>query len=103
MLGGYQQKAVRTGDTFVDETDSIRKRTGELLPALLEDDVHVAIALAGLRPSREGGARVEREELSGGRLVVHNYGAGGSGYQAGMAMAIDAVALAKEKLNRLKS
>lgn len=50
---------------------------------------------AGLRPSREGGARVEREEISiaGGekRVVVHNYGAGGTGYQAGYGMAVEAV------------
>jgi len=31
--------------------------------------------------SREGGARVEREEIEG-RTVVHNYGIAGAGYQA---------------------
>lgn len=31
--------------------------------------------------SRKGGARIERE-LIGDRLVIHNYGAGGTGYQA---------------------
>jgi hypothetical protein len=30
---------------------------------------------------REGGARVEAE-IIGGKLVIHNYGAGGTGFQA---------------------
>lgn len=49
----------------------------------------------GLRPSREGGARVERSEIvvdGKPRVVVHNYGAGGTGYQAGFGMALDSVA-----------
>lgn len=98
VLGGYQQKHISTGDTFGGETDSIRERTGRLLPALLDDDVHIMAQLAGLRPSREGGARVEREEVGSGRAVIHNYGAGGTGYQAGIAMSIDAVNLADSDL-----
>ncbi|KAF2100127.1 nucleotide-binding domain-containing protein [Rhizodiscina lignyota] len=97
VLGGYQQAHIRTGDTFVEESDSIRARTGKLLPALMDEDVHIMAAVAGLRPSHEGGARVEREEIAPGKVVVHNYGAGGTGYQAGIAMARDAVALVADR------
>lgn len=31
--------------------------------------------------SRKGGARLERERI-GQALIIHNYGAGGTGYQA---------------------
>lgn len=31
---------------------------------------------------REGGARIEAERIDG-KLVIHNYGAGGTGFQAG--------------------
>jgi hypothetical protein len=31
---------------------------------------------------REGGARIAPETING-RLVIHNYGAGGTGFQAG--------------------
>ena len=51
-------------------------------------------AFAGLRPSREGGARIERDEIPVNgerRVIVHNYGAGGTGFQAGYGMALDAV------------
>ncbi|KAM5341521.1 hypothetical protein ACJ41O_014552 [Fusarium nematophilum] len=34
----------------------------------------------GLRPARDGGARIERERI-GDMWVVHNYGHGGAGYQ----------------------
>lgn len=60
---------------------------------------------AGLRPSREGGARIERDELLVGgkkRAVVHNYGAGGTGFQAGYGMALDAVDAATDVLRGLK-
>ncbi len=35
--------------------------------------------VVGLRPYRPSGFRVEREELGGGRILVHNYGHGGGG------------------------
>lgn len=64
-------------------------------------------AFAGLRPSREGGARVEREEISIGggekRVVVHNYGAGGTGYQAGFGMALEAVKSVEDILQAIRN
>lgn len=57
--------------------------------------------VSGQRPSREGGARVERSEIvvdGRPRVVVHNYGAGGTGYQAGYGMALDAVASVEDLL-----
>lgn len=58
-------------------------------------------SFSGLRPSREGGARVERTEriVDGARRVlVHDYGAGGTGFQAGYGMAQDAVATVEDVL-----
>ena len=34
----------------------------------------------GLRPFRKSGVRLEKERLSDGRTVIHNYGHGGSGF-----------------------
>ena len=58
-----------------------------------------------MRPSREGGARVERDKntLSSDRCaLVHNYGAGGTGFQAGYGMAVDAVKFAEADLRKIK-
>lgn len=62
-------------------------------------------AFSGLRPSREGGARVEKEEVTVSgekRIVVHNYGAGGTGFQAGYGMASDAVDAVAEILREVR-
>ncbi|KAL3425239.1 d-amino acid oxidase [Phlyctema vagabunda] len=101
ILGGYMQKGNSSADVYRSETESILKRTADLLPVLNEPETDLLAVVAGLRPSREGGARVDSESLSGNRLLVHNYGAGGTGYQAGMGMAADAIELAKEPLSRL--
>ncbi|KAJ5245971.1 hypothetical protein N7468_000954 [Penicillium chermesinum] len=50
--------------------------------------------ICGAEAVEEGGTRVEREEVQIGgkrRVIVHNYGAGGAGFQAGYGMAVDAV------------
>jgi len=92
----------RSADVYAVETKSILKRTAELLPVLGNPETDLLAVVAGLRPSREGGARVEAESVDGGRLLVHNYGAGGTGYQAGMGMAINAVDLATDVLGSLQ-
>ena len=50
-------------------------------------------SLAGLRPFRDGGVRVEREQLAG-RTVIHDYGHGGSGFTLSWGCADDVLALA---------
>lgn len=103
VLGGYMEKEVRTGDVFVEQSESIKQRTRALAAGLLGDEIEILGAFAGLRPSRKEGARVEREELGSTQTVIHNYGAGGTGFQAGMGMALDAVALASPELDKLRS
>ncbi|KAF4807599.1 D-amino-acid oxidase [Colletotrichum siamense] len=56
--GGYMQKSV--SDTFAHETDSILSRTAALSSELKESEPDVLASFSGLRPSRDGGARVER-------------------------------------------
>ncbi|KAJ5506420.1 D-amino-acid oxidase [Penicillium expansum] len=107
ILGGYMQKGVSLPDTLGDETESILSRTKAMLPELESPDIEILAAFAGLRPSREGGARVASEvvqvddsERKG--LVIHNYGAGGTGFQAGYGMAVDAVGCALGELEKLQ-
>ncbi|KAJ5624101.1 D-amino-acid oxidase [Penicillium lagena] len=106
ILGGFMQKRVSTGDTFEEETQSILSRTKALLPDLDSPMTEPLAVFAGLRPSREGGARVAMEEivLSPGErkgVVVHNYGAGGTGFQAGYGMAVEAVQAAEKVLRSI--
>ncbi|EGW31942.1 D-aspartate oxidase [Spathaspora passalidarum NRRL Y-27907] len=108
ILGGFIQKDNWTGDTFKSETEDILNRTTTLLPKILlknpggdkVEDLEILRVAAGLRPSRHGGARIERESFDEGKVLIHNYGASGYGYQAGLGMAYKAVqlAVAKSKL-----
>jgi D-amino-acid oxidase len=67
--------------------------------------MEVLAQFAGLRPSREGGARVERTTIkldeSRSGVLVHNYGAGGTGFQAGLGMAHDAIGTVEDILAEL--
>ena len=44
------------------------------------DNPRILRERVGLRPFRKSGVRLEREKLSDGRTVIHNYGHGGSGF-----------------------
>lgn len=102
ILGGFMQKDDWTPDTFKDQTDDILARTTRLLPKILKNnnaganikDLEVLRVVAGLRPSRHGGVRIERNHVESGKILIHNYGASGYGYQAGLGMGHEAVRLA---------
>lgn len=93
VLGGFVQKNNWSGDTFDEESEDILKRATELLPKLNEKPLEIIRVAAGLRPYRDGGAKIEKEILPGNRILIHNYGAGGYGYQAGLGMADKATSL----------
>lgn len=79
-------------------------RTKELSVELSQDEPEVLAVFAGLRPSREGGARIERQKIDIGgkkKTIVHNYGAGGTGFQAGYGMAVDAVESIQDILDQI--
>ncbi|KAL3961072.1 hypothetical protein ACCO45_006189 [Purpureocillium lilacinum] len=105
VLGGYMQKGVNDGSTYSYETESIMDRTVKLSPELGKSEYEILASFAGMRPSREGGARVERDgiDVAGEkRILVHNYGAGGTGFQAGYGMAVDAVKTVEDVLRQLR-
>uniref|UniRef100_A0A8H7NI39 FAD dependent oxidoreductase domain-containing protein n=1 Tax=Bionectria ochroleuca TaxID=29856 RepID=A0A8H7NI39_BIOOC len=94
ILGGYMQKGNSDSSTYASEADSIIERTTALSPELSKHSFETVAAFSGLRPSREGGARIERTDIDVAghtRVIVHNYGAGGTGFQAGYGMATESV------------
>ncbi|ODQ64369.1 D-amino acid oxidase [Nadsonia fulvescens var. elongata DSM 6958] len=94
VLGGFLQKGNWSSDTYSYEREDIFERTAALMPELKTKIKEVLREAAGLRPSREGGVRIEREDLSDGRVIIHNYGASGTGYQSGFGMSMRAINLA---------
>ncbi|KAJ6039355.1 hypothetical protein N7444_008260 [Penicillium canescens] len=82
VLGGCRLDNDWSGE--VDETlaDDIMRRCCALAPELGKpEDLKVIYHAVGLRPSRIEGPRVDSETIDGS-LVIHNYGAGGTGYQS---------------------
>lgn len=53
--------------------------------------------IVGRRPAREGGMRIEVEELGGSKRIIHAYGAGGRGFELSRGVAEDTAALMLEK------
>lgn len=104
VLGGFMGHDEWSTSTYRDQTEDILRRTTQLHPRLLTKNAHgskvadleVLRVVAGLRPSREGGVRIQREDFEG-KVLVHNYGASGYGYQAGLGMAQAAVRLALKR------
>jgi D-amino-acid oxidase len=101
ILGGCYQKG--NWDRNVDPTLAIRimKRAVKLCPELTNgkgiEHLDIVRHGVGLRPVREGGTRIKKERI-GGVTVVHNYGAGGAGYQNSYGCALAAVKLIEEAM-----
>ncbi|KAL2818162.1 FAD dependent oxidoreductase [Aspergillus cavernicola] len=99
ILGGSYQKG--NWDAQPDPNLAIRimKRAVDMCPALTNgkgiEHLDVIRHAVGLRPVREDGNRIEKEKI-GGMWVVHNYGAGGAGYQCSYGCAQAAVDLIEE-------
>ena len=101
VLGGSYQKGNWESQPDPNLAVRIMKRAVKLCPALTDGKgiEHLSIIRhgVGLRPVREKGTRIEKERI-GKLLVVHNYGAGGAGYQSSYGCALAAVKLVEEAL-----
>ena len=88
VLGGTAQKG--NWDTTVSEADTTRIMDDVcvLYPAMRE--AKIERAWAGLRPGRTP-LRIESEVRGADRLIVHNYGHGGSGITLAMGCAEEVV------------
>ena len=90
FLGGTAQ----TGDWSLREDlptrDRILRSCRELHPALA--GARYVRSMVGLRPGRNR-VRLEPERQAGGRMVIHNYGHGGSGFTVAWGCAAEVVRL----------
>jgi D-amino-acid oxidase len=75
---------------------SIIARCQEMEPALA--DAEIVGAYKGLRPGRRE-VRLEKEIIGKGRLVIHNYGHGGSGYTMSWGCAREVMEILFSELN----
>lgn len=101
ILGGCYQKGRSDGEVDEGLAKRIMERAVRACPELTGgrgvEGLDVVRHGVGLRPVREGGTRVEKERV-GEVWVVHNYGAGGAGYQSSYGCAMEVVRLVEEVL-----
>jgi D-amino-acid oxidase len=101
VLGGSNQKGNWESQFDPNLATRIMKRCVDLCPQLTggKGIEHLDIIRhgVGLRPSREGGARIGKEKIDG-TWVVHNYGHGGAGYQSSYGCSQAAVKFVEEAL-----
>ncbi|KAF8241428.1 D-amino acid oxidase [Wilcoxina mikolae CBS 423.85] len=108
VIGGSYQKGNWESQPDPNLTQRILKRALDLVPELVKpgqgvEGLDIIRTYVGLRPLRIGGVRLEEEVINGVK-VVHNYGAGGFGFQASYGMAeyaaklVDKVISARAKL-----
>jgi D-amino-acid oxidase len=76
VIGGTTERHVYTETTDPSALSLLVRANRRILPDLEESSI--VRSVAGLRPFREKGVRVEREIVSE-RPIVHNYGHGGAG------------------------
>ncbi|KAL6885402.1 FAD dependent oxidoreductase [Trichoderma evansii] len=104
ILGGSRHPGSSDVNSYAEETTSILFRARQQCKELDQQPYEILDAFSGLRPSRQGGPRIDSEEIIVSdvkRLLVHNYGADGTGFQAGYGMAIDAVNKAQHILSEI--
>lgn len=105
IIGGCMQP--HRFDTTVDPamSERIKQRARRFVPEIVNPaymgnprEIEVIREVAGLRPAREGGIRCEVDAgsvVSPGVHLVHNYGAGGAGYQSSWGTAEKVVRLVR--------
>ena len=101
VIGGSYQKGNWESQPDPNLATRIMKRAVQACPELTGgkgiETLDVIRHAVGLRPVREGGTRIEKERM--GKLwIVHNYGAGGAGYQSSYGCAEAAVKLVRGAL-----
>jgi glycine/D-amino acid oxidase-like deaminating enzyme len=72
----------------------VATRTPARLRAPILTDDQIVRSVAGIRPYRRGGPRIERQSVAG-KTVVHNYGHGGAGFTLSWGSALAAADLVR--------
>ncbi len=80
ICGGTTEEGIWDEETTEDAVARILDNAPRLVPSLGSlDEKDILRTYAGLRPFRTSGPRIEKERVSG-KILVHNYGHGGSGW-----------------------
>lgn len=97
VLGGTKEAGNEDTTSTEEERKEIFDRCKSIVPSL--ESAEIVASWVGLRPGRPG-IRLESEMTIGNKMIIHNYGHGGSGITLAWGCAGDVVSLARPCLNR---
>lgn len=84
VIGGTKEPGNWDPTPSPDVREELIRKFVATYPSIIADEtgsVTVLRDIVGRRPTRYGGARIEREDVAPGRAVVHAYGLGGRGFE----------------------
>ena len=95
IVGGTKEESDMEEKARPETTEKLLRNSIRYFPDFVScmDDFLILKENVGRRPWREGGMRIEAEDLLGGKRVIHGYGAGGGGYQLSWGVAEQLVKL----------
>lgn len=101
IVGGTKQMGDWGTDIRPTETKAILENAARCWPGFVSkvEDFEIMSINVGRRPFREGGLRIEREQVGQDKVVVHGYGAGARGYELSWGAAERIVDLVSNELS----
>ena len=83
IIGGTKQPHDWNPNASLEVREQLLQNAAKMYPTVLGKGgkFHVIRDVVGRRPAREGGLRLEVEQVSSQRKIVHAYGAGGRGIE----------------------
>lgn len=107
IIGGCTYTNDHSSGVDHELTERIKARAIKYVPELIDPNygnnstyLDIVKVNVGLRPAREGGVRVEPDDKIS--WLVHNYGAGGGGYQGSYGFAEKVVTIVEGKANPVR-
>ena len=98
IVGGTKEVGDWEAGVREETREALLRRAVEYFPDFVGrvEEFEVVRDNVGRRPWREGGLRIESEDLGDGKRLVHGYGAGGRGYELSWGAAERTVQLVTE-------
>ncbi|KAJ3961704.1 hypothetical protein N0V92_001596 [Colletotrichum tropicale] len=103
-VGGTKEPDNWDVEPSLELREQILKTFAATYPAILGDsgEYRVLKDVVGRRPTRRGGLRLEREDASNGRTIIHAYGLGGRGFELSWGVAEGALGLLQHQKPRAR-